>query len=301
MSRSMENLLTGLGGQPYANPPAGVPTDDSGFDLPNNEHSLDPRANKLRVGVPSVVDPRGPIYFSPAIGGAAVTIKDKDGVNQVVDTRGRWTGVPAGLPNSTSSLPEFSDANSSKLGPKFSQDVERHYEVMTYHEVCFLLAEAALKGWNVGSGTAQTWYEEGIRASMKWHGVPDGTISLYLASNAENTYGTTVLFTHNSGKTFNGNPVDTQLGKIITQKYIGIFPDGGWEAWADHRRVHFPILIPFKNLDSRYTVLNGGPDNFTKRITYPSIESLNNKKFYDEAVANQGPDKETTNLWWDNN
>lgn len=301
MSRSMENLLTGLGGQPYANPPAGVPFDDAGFDLPAaNENSLDPRRSKFRVGVPSIVDPRGPIYFSPSVGGAAVTIKDKNGVDQVVDTRKRWTGVPAGLASGTAGLPEYSDGNSSKLGPKYSQDVERSYEVMTYHEVCFLLAEAALKGWTIGSGTAESWYNEGITASMKWHGVPDATITLYLASTAENTYGTTVKYTNNSGKSFNGNAVDNALSKIITQKYIGIFPDGGWEAWADHRRLHLPILIPFGNgLDARYTTRNGGPDNFTKRITYPAIEGLNNKDFYDAAVANQGPDKETTNMWWD--
>lgn len=301
MSRSMENLLTGLGGQPYANPPAGVPVDDPGFDLPDNENSIDPLANKFRLGVPSVVDPRGPIYFQPSAGAENVTIVDANGVDQVVDTRNRWIGVPAGLGESTKTLQEHADANVAKLGPAFSADPERPYEIMTYHEVCFLMAEAAHKGWNVGGGTTQSWYEEGITESMRWHGIDDATITAYLASTDENVYGTTVAFSNNSGKTHLGEPVDDVMSKLITQKYIAVFPDGGWEAWADHRRLHLPILIPFAVLDGRYTTLDGSPDNFTKRITYPAVEQINNQEFYNEAVQRQGADVETTNIWWDNN
>jgi len=64
--------------------------------------------------------------------------------------------------------------------------------------------------------------------------------------------------------------VDNAMSKILTQKYIALFPDGGWEAWADHRRLHLPILIPFAGgLDARYTVRDGSKANFTRRITYP--------------------------------
>jgi hypothetical protein len=163
-----------------------------------------------------------------------------------------------------------------------------------------LLAEAAQRNYNVGGGTAQSWYEKGIAASMKWHGVDPAIISKYIASSAENTYGTSVAFTNNSGKSWLGKPVDESMSKIITQKYIALFPDGGWEAWADHRRLHLPVLIPFsKGLDSRYSSLDGGPDNFTKRVTYPAIEQLNNLKYYNQAVARQGADTETTPVWWD--
>jgi hypothetical protein len=90
------------------------------------------------------------------------------------------------------------------------------------------------------------------------------------------------------------------MSKIITQKYIAIFPDGGWEAWADHRRLHLPVLIPFAAPDpTAITATNGGPGNFMKRITWPAIEAINNKVFYNQAVAQQGPDVETTHVWWD--
>lgn len=31
----------------------------------------------------------------------------------------------------------------------------------------FLRAEGILRGWNMGGGTAQQWYEDGIRTSIK--------------------------------------------------------------------------------------------------------------------------------------
>jgi hypothetical protein len=90
------------------------------------------------------------------------------------------------------------------------------------------------------------------------------------------------------------------MSKIITQKYIGIFPDGGWEAWADHRRLHLPALIPFAAPDpTAITATNGGKGNFVRRITYPSKEGLNNKVFYNQAVSQQGADIESTPVWWD--
>jgi|GEM_PF-52577 len=341
MSRSMENLLTGLGGQPFPAPPTGVTYtyDDAGITLNNSdENTLDPNANRFKMGVPSTVDPRGPIYFnvSNANAGTGTTanIITAPGETQTVNPRYRWHGVPAGLASAGAGRPQYSTFNNARLGAIFSRARERAYEVMTYHEVCFLLAEAASRGYNVGQ-TAKAWYETGIRESMKWHSdaveaylatipqgssdtpegqqqkiyyelmqntiIDDATIDAYIASQDENTYGTTVSFDFNSGETFQGLAVDDALSKIITQKYIAIFPDGGWEAWADHRRLHKPVFIPFAGgLDSRYTK-DGGPDNFTKRVTYPSVEALNNKAFYDAAVQQLGgPDSEVTPVWWDN-
>ncbi len=313
MSRSMENILTGLGGQAFPNPPPGFTApitltyDDPGTALLNSdENTLDPNANRFKSGVPSKVDPRGPIYFnvssdaSGASAGIKIVVDASNSTTQTVDTRNRWHGVPAGLSNAASGRQQYSTYNNARLGAKFSQDPSRSYEVMTYHEVCLLLAEAAQRGWITGG--AQTWYETGIKASMDWHGVDPATRDAYVASTAQNTYGTTVSFTFNSAKTYLGKSVDDAMSKILTQKYISLFPDGGWEAWADHRRLHLPILVPFSGgLDGRYATKDGSPANFTRRITYPAIEALNNKAFYDKAVGEQGADSETTPVWWDKN
>jgi hypothetical protein len=301
MSRSMENLLTGLGGQPFANPPAGAVFDDPGFTLPgSDENTFDPNKNKFKSGVPSKVDPRGPIYFAPSsdASGANPAAVIAGSPGPTVDTRGRWHGTPAGLSSTAAGKAQYSISNQARMGSAFLVG-NRPYEIMTYHEICFLLAEAAQRGWNAG-GTAQQWYEKGITASMKWNNIPDPTIAAYILSTNENTYGTTVKWGFNSNKTFLGKPVDDAMSKIITQKYIAVFPDGGWEAWADHRRLHLPILIPFAAPDpTAITATDGGPGNFVKRITWPAIEAINNKIFYNQAVAQQGADIETTPVWWD--
>jgi hypothetical protein len=302
MSRSMENLLTGLGGQPFANPPAGAVVDDLGFDIPAVENALDPNKNKFKSGIPSKVDPRGPIYFEPSSGASganpAARVIKGPGDTVTVNMQKRWHGTPAGLSSGAAGRTQYSISNQARFGSAFLKG-DRPYEIMTYHEVCFLLAEVAQRGWNAGA-TAQVWYEKGITASMKWNTIPDATIAAYIASTNENTYGTTAKWSNNSGKTFLGKAVDDPMSKIITQKYIALFPDGGWEAWADHRRLHLPILIPFAAPDATaITATDGGPGNFVKRITWPAIEAINNKTFYDQAVSQQGPDIETTPVWWD--
>ena len=37
---------------------------------------------------------------------------------------------------------------------------------------------------------------------------------------------------------------ETKLEKIITQKWISMFPNGGYEAWTDFRRTGYPRLLP---------------------------------------------------------
>lgn len=298
MSRSMENLLVGLGGQPF---PGSLKVDDQGTLLTSTvENSrFDPNANRFRVGVPSKVDPRGPILFEPttaASGGKAED--DVDG--KKVNTVGRWAGIPSGLPAAATSLSQYSNVRYARLGTPFL-DPEFDYTMMPYAEVAFLLAEGAYRGWNMG-GTAQQFYEAGIRASMEQLKVPAATITAYLSSTDENTYGTTVKWGNQSGKTYLGKPADGPMQKIITQKYISMFPDGSWEAWNDKRRLNLPILVPHYGAEANtISATDGSPGNFIKRITYPTVEQINNKTLYSDAVAKQGPDEVRTRLWWDKN
>lgn len=85
-------------------------------------------------------------------------------------------------------------------------------------EVSFILAEAALKGWAVGS--AEEHYRQGIRNSLAAWGV-DGGFAAYMQQPG-------VQFTNT-------------LEQVMTQKWIA-----GWtaatEAWFDYRRTGFPAL-----------------------------------------------------------
>lgn len=121
-------------------------------------------------------------------------------------------------------------------------------------EVLFLKAEAALR-WGIG-GSAQQYYEDGIKAAFSRYnasGVED-----YLArttierNNGKNIDYIDYYINSNScegrvaiGVKWNDADTDeTKLEKIITQKWIAMFPNGGYEAWTDFRRTGYPRLIP---------------------------------------------------------
>lgn len=101
----------------------------------------------------------------------------------------------------------------------------------SYSEVCFDLAEAALKGWNVG-GTAEDWYNKGIKASFDtWLSDYQDDIDAY--SGAVKSYEQyiaqpTVAF-------------DGSLERIMEQKWIASW-QASTEAWLDWRRTGFPHL-----------------------------------------------------------
>ncbi len=125
------------------------------------------------------------------------------------------TGVYNGNPNSAQSL---QNQHVSQLGEIFRERANDYLKarLLTYSEVSFIFAEAALKGWSVGD--AATWYNQGVEASLESWGVGD-QFATYVAE---------------PGVAYNGT-----LEQIMTQKWIS-----GWtaatEAWFDYRRTGFP-------------------------------------------------------------
>lgn len=90
---------------------------------------------------------------------------------------------------------------------------------------------------------------------------------------------------------------ERNLERIITQKWIAIFPLGV-EAWAEHRRTGYPKLFPsVENKDPNNSVdVNIG----ARRIPYPADEYADNPKYIQQAVQMLGgPDAYGTRLWWD--
>jgi hypothetical protein len=168
-------------------------------------------------------------------------------------------------------------------------------------EVAFLRAEGALKGWNMG-GTAETLYNEGITLSFAQHGVSgagdylsDGTKTpaAYVSPLGEAGYN----FGPNSFITIKWNDAaseEQKLERIITQKWIAIFPLGN-EAWAEFRRTGYPKLAPAVSNLSGGTVVD-----FAKRQVFPNTEYQNNAANVADAVRMLGgPDTQGTKLWWD--
>jgi len=149
---------------------------------------------------------------------------------------------------------------------------------MTYAEVEFLKAEAAIRGWH--SGDPATHYENGVRAAMEYlvmydanAAIPSADIDAYLAAN----------------------PYDAANGmeQVNTQLWAAVLLNE-YEAFANWRRTGYPMLTPVNYPGNR----TGG--TIPRRLRYREAEEVYNKEAYDAAIQAQGPDLLTTRVWWDN-
>ena len=157
--------------------------------------------------------------------------------------------------------------------------------LMTYAEVCFLRAEAAINGWT--GDNAKQMYEEGIRASMDFlanhygcDAITDGEFAAYLAEP-------TVAW---------GAVKDQQKSQINTQAWILHFHNPA-EAWANIRRADFPKLTP-PDPNGKNSLIDG--KEIPVRLCYPQAENKDNQAECDAAKARvEGGYSWNARLWWD--
>jgi hypothetical protein len=247
----------------------------------------------IRMGAPmeSILtgynDPRLPKYFVPATD-AAVAGKFKgirNGIN--IDAKSRYQDY--------SPLVTFS----SKI------------QLMAAAEAWFLKAEAAIRGW-AGAGDAQTNYESGIKTSFAQYGLTTAATYINDATSkpAEYIDPKAINAGENDVKTgsqwlstitikwSDGDVFDRKLERIITQKWISMFPEGQ-EAWSEFRRTGYPKLFPVVINNSGGKVSTTA---FIRRVNIPPDEYLTNPQGAKRAAATLGgPDNGGTPLWWDKN
>lgn len=159
--------------------------------------------------------------------------------------------------------------------------------VMTSAEVKFLMAEATVKGWNVGSVSAEALYKQGVRAAMD-----------FLTANYGCTATTDAEFdAFIQDKGAFGHTDNQKLESINTQAWILHFTNPA-ECWANVRRSGYPKLkSPAEYGFGQY--LTGGTE-IPVRLCYPVLESSYNKKSYNEAIERMGgTDNWHSLLWWD--
>lgn len=194
------------------------------------------------------------------------------------------------------------DVNAMGLAPLY---------FVKYAEVCFLRAEGALRGWNMG-GTAEHFYNEGIRNGYVEdpQTIADSPfltlIEEYLKKEAPNAYvqkdplGTGEDWPTPTKIGVKWNEADdreTKLEKIITQKYIALFPFSP-EAWTDLRRTGYPKLFPVLNADDGDGTIEQG--DVIRRVPWlpsdPQGQAIIQKS---GLPALNGDDFQGTRLWWD--
>jgi hypothetical protein len=134
---------------------------------------------------------------------------------------------------------------------------------MESSEVHFIMSE--VNGWD------QTYYEQGVRQSMEFWGVPEATINDYITNELD--------------------PATEQ--SVLTQKYIALYMQG-LQAWSQYRRTGIPDLQAPEDgaMISLSTTL-------PTRRTYPSDEYNLNGDNLQDAIDKMGPDAMDTPLWWD--
>lgn len=223
-------------------------------------------------------DPRRAKYFKPAA------------------DDGAYHGVRIGVLNMAPA--KYAGAKVSNLNVDNSTPIV----FITAAESYFLRAEGALRGWSMG-GTAKDFYEAGIKMSFEENGA--GSADSYISNDQAKP----ADFTDNTG---DGNAMtalsqitvkydeaagtEANLERIITQKWIALYPDG-CEGWAEFRRTGYPKLFPVVT-----NLSNGAIDTQTqiRRCPFPTSEYNTNMDGITSGIsALGGADNGGTKLWWD--
>lgn len=183
--------------------------------------------------------------------------------------------------------------------------------LIKWSEVDFLRAEGALRGWNMG-GTPEFFYKRGVEnsglldyATTAGENLGKQLQEYYNTENAVefvyedpmNIIPNTPSVTKIGVKWNEGDSNETKLEKIITQKYIALFPNS-FEAWTEMRRTGYPKVFPVLNSSDGDGTLKEG--DMVRRMIFPNTDDASLKDIKETGLkALGGEDKQGTRLWWD--
>ena len=278
-------------------------------------------------GIPSKLDPRALAYFTlpsdynnrietgyasfPNSTAPFMIALDKANDALQINTSFAWNGLIAGYGRDDKAkgngLVDASGGNYGKTYPALAERYRNNKEYRVFFgpwETYFLLAEAAVRGWNAGI-SAEEAYNTGIKVSFEYLNVADN-YEAYINSEDYNRVGTSVKFSHTAepqnytitytdpvsgnemtteykypvaSKTLYGKALNDQLTKIITQKFIANTPWLPLENWSDHRRLGLPFWetpvssteFPYLQGWTKESYKNGQQVGFyAQRMNYPN-------------------------------
>ncbi|WP_430972182.1 SusD/RagB family nutrient-binding outer membrane lipoprotein [Sunxiuqinia rutila] len=362
LSATLNNLYIGLGGidseevLPVEMHSQIKPADYMGQRFTDHLTTMtnDPSAGYWFDGLHKVMDPRAYKAFSipgdtlnlnsnfsfyPSWTNDARTVvrnlvDDNDEVVKEIDATFTWNAAPLGAwgKKSAKNQVSFFSGTNPRLSQEFrGSESERIF--FANWETYFLIAEAAVRGWNTPID-AKAAYENGVKASFAYWEL-SAFADDYLASEAYNRVGTSVSFDHTTEPTGgftmnfvdgytneagtvtfdypnntiyeNGQVKNDALTKIITQKYLAQLPWLPLEAWNDHRRLGLPFFenpavdLPITDLPelSSSNYITNSVKFFPQRLKYPSSLVNSNADGYQQAVGFLGgADAVLTPLWW---
>ena len=138
--------------------------------------------------------------------------------------------------------------------------------LLTYSEVEFIKAEAALKGFG---SDAELHYNNGVKSAI----------------NLWTTIDPSAEFMAKESVKYNGT-----LERIIDQKYFALFFTD-YQQWYEYRRTGFP------KLPTTSTMANN--KEMPRRLLFPTTVRNYNPEGYQQALQQMGADDINTRVWWD--
>ena len=156
--------------------------------------------------------------------------------------------------------------------------------MMNFAELQFIYAEAALKGWI--NGNPQTFYNNGALASITYW-LPNWTTIINPVTGQPGD-----IQAHLEAadiQWMEGATFEEKMQLIHLQKYYALFMVD-MQQWFEYRRTGYPILPIGAG------VRNNG--EMPARMTYPVYVQSTNPTNYKAAIAAQGPDLISTQVWW---
>lgn len=236
-------------------------------------------------------------YNDPRIE-AMFTVAKSDGVGYAA----RYTALAP-----TSDMPKTEGRARMSSIPRIAEGAAVVYWFRA-SETKFLLAEAALYGLYSGAGLDDL-YRQGVELSFEENGVSGATSYLNSVGTPtpyEMPY-SSLMYPYSDNITAGNvypkmNMSDSQevkLQKIITQKYLALYPNA-IEAWTEYRRTGYPLIMKPKDTQavSRVGGTPGDKMRAPERVRYSSDAYATNPNMSKVKELLGGEDIGATKLWW---
>lgn len=165
----------------------------------------------------------------------------------------------------------------SRMGVMYREDPAGFTPLLKSCENYFIMAEAAMRGWNVGI-SAQEAYETAVKISMEDNGVSAADAETYLA---------------NAGKW------DNTLERIYMEEWVALFKEN-CEAWSLYRRTGYPKEIRTSGeYPGKFCSFGTAHNDVPFRMPYPDNEYQYNKENVEAATVDVVDNTWGKQMWWD--
>ncbi|WP_437920393.1 SusD/RagB family nutrient-binding outer membrane lipoprotein [Sphingobacterium sp. LRF_L2] len=170
----------------------------------------------------------------------------------------------------------------SKVLGRYTEDATTEpYVLMGYAEQQFIIAEAMVRGWI--SGDANAAYNEGVKSAFKFYETYAKNLSSFVSEDKANSY-----LAQDIVRLDAVSSSEDKIARIMMQKYLRSFHQGGYSAYFDHLRTGYPTLRKSANVQTAY------------RWMYPQAEYNYNSTNVSAAIQSQfnGNDNIQSKPWW---